>query len=110
MDVFDLAGHQKHDRVWGDPHDLTITPGGTRLVVRTHQLVLLYDIGNLPGGLQSDLRQQKKGPALRRSPSVRSVAVGLRQRRSGYLSAGCFICERTPSTSVERESSEMSSS
>jgi len=50
IDVFDLLGAQKFDRVGGDPHDLTLNPEQDRLLVRTHQRVLLYDLVNLPAG------------------------------------------------------------
>jgi hypothetical protein len=50
IDVFDIAGNRWSDRMRGDPHDLTITPNGTRALVRTHLGVFLYDIANLPAG------------------------------------------------------------
>lgn len=48
LDLFDLSGKRNYDRVDGDPHDLAITPDGTRLMVRTHLLVLLYDLTSVP--------------------------------------------------------------
>ncbi len=48
VDVFDRAGNQFYQILFGDPHDLAITPSGERLVLRTHTQVVLYDILNLP--------------------------------------------------------------
>lgn len=50
VDLFDLAGDQKFDRILGDPHDLAIDETGTRLVVRTHTSVHLYDLAAWPVG------------------------------------------------------------
>jgi len=48
IDMFDPQGNQYYQLLFGDPHDLAITPSGTRLVARTSTQVLLYDITNLP--------------------------------------------------------------
>lgn len=50
VDVFDRAGNGWHDLVAGAPHDLTLTPSGERLVVRTSAGVHLYDVEVLPSG------------------------------------------------------------
>jgi hypothetical protein len=50
LDVFDMTGAQKYDRVSGDPHDLAIDEVGTRLVVRTHDGIYLYDLASWPAG------------------------------------------------------------
>ena len=50
LDVFDLAGNQYHDNLSGAPHDLTVTPSGERLVIRTGAGVHLFDLANLPAG------------------------------------------------------------
>ncbi len=52
IDVFDLQGNQWFDHLAGDPHDLAITPDGTRVVVRTSAGVALYSLRNLPAGHQ----------------------------------------------------------
>jgi hypothetical protein len=49
VDVIDFAGVQRWDRMPGSPHDLAITPDGTRAVVRTTEGVFLYDIATLAG-------------------------------------------------------------
>jgi hypothetical protein len=48
IDVFDPAGNQYYQLLFGDPHDLTFTPSGDRLVARTSTQVLLYDLTTLP--------------------------------------------------------------
>jgi hypothetical protein len=48
LDVFDLAGNQWYAPMQGDPHDLEITPDGTRVVVRTSAGVYLFDLVSLP--------------------------------------------------------------
>lgn len=50
LDVFDMAGNQVFDRVSGDPHDLAIDESGTRLVVRTHSALYIYDLTSWPAG------------------------------------------------------------
>lgn len=50
VDVFDMSGTQRHDRMAGSPHDLAITPDGTHAIVRTSEGVTLYQIGNLGAG------------------------------------------------------------
>jgi len=50
VDIFDLSGDRKFDRISGDPHDLTIDETGTRLVVRTHKRLFLYDLVFWPLG------------------------------------------------------------
>lgn len=52
IDVFDLSGGQWFDHLSGDPHDLAITPDGSRVVVRTSAGVFLYGLSNLPAGNQ----------------------------------------------------------
>ena len=50
VDVFDMAGNHGYERVFGDPHDLTIDDTGASLLVRTHRGIFLYDIaGWTPG-------------------------------------------------------------
>ncbi|MFT4542493.1 MAG: hypothetical protein ACI835_004961 [Planctomycetota bacterium] len=51
VDVFDMAGNQWFQQIEGDPHDLAITPNGERSLVRTHTHVFMYDLVNLPGGV-----------------------------------------------------------
>ncbi len=48
VNVFDLAGNQWHARPDGDPHDLALTPDATKLLVRTHIALYLYDLTALP--------------------------------------------------------------
>jgi hypothetical protein len=48
LDLFDLAGNQWYARLTGDPHDLAITPDGTKLFVRTHILLAMFDLTQLP--------------------------------------------------------------
>lgn len=48
VNVFDLAGNQWFARPDGDPHDLALTPDGTKLLVRTHIALFLYDLAALP--------------------------------------------------------------
>lgn len=48
VNVFDLAGNQWHARPDGDPHDLALTPNGSKLLVRTHIALYLYDLAALP--------------------------------------------------------------
>jgi DNA-binding beta-propeller fold protein YncE len=48
LDVLDLAGTQWHAPMQGDPHDLEITPDGTRVLVRTSAGVYLFDLTSLP--------------------------------------------------------------
>lgn len=50
LDLFDLAGVQRFDRMAGDPHDLVLTPDGTRLFVRTSSAVHGYDLATLGAG------------------------------------------------------------
>ena len=45
-----MRGDQKYDRMVGDPHDLAIDETGTRLVVRTHKRLFLYDLTDWPAG------------------------------------------------------------
>lgn len=52
VDLFDPAGNQFFDQIAGDPHDLTIVPGGTRALVRTSEELFLYDVETLPAGNQ----------------------------------------------------------
>jgi hypothetical protein len=47
VDFFDFAGGQHYDRMPGTPHDLAVTPDGTRAIVRTTEGVFLYDISTL---------------------------------------------------------------
>ena len=50
VDIFDIAGHQVHEVIDGDPHDLAITPSGGKLLVRTHTHLYMYNLANLGGG------------------------------------------------------------
>jgi DNA-binding beta-propeller fold protein YncE len=50
VDVYDMNGVDHFARVTGSPHDLAITPDGTRGFVRTSTGAFLYDLVNLPGG------------------------------------------------------------
>jgi hypothetical protein len=50
LDVFDLAGNQWYARMPGDPHDLALTPDGTKLFVRTHIALSMFDLTQLPAG------------------------------------------------------------
>lgn len=47
VDIFDLAGTQRWDRIEGDPHDLAINPSGKKLLVRTHTHVHMYNLQNI---------------------------------------------------------------
>ncbi len=48
VDIFDFSGNvDAYDRMAGTPHDLAVTPDGTRAVVRTTEGVFLYDISTL---------------------------------------------------------------
>jgi hypothetical protein len=44
VEVFDRNGLSGYDRIAGVPHDLTLTPDGTRALVRTSAGVFLYDL------------------------------------------------------------------
>lgn len=48
LDLFDIAGNQWFSRMRGDPHDLALTPAGTRTLVRTSGGAYLFDIASLP--------------------------------------------------------------
>jgi len=48
IDLFALDGAHRYALLKGDPHDLAITPSGTRAVIRTHNHVYLFDIRSLP--------------------------------------------------------------
>lgn len=48
VNVFDLAGRQWFARPDGDPHDLALTGDGTKLLLRTHIALFLYDLTALP--------------------------------------------------------------
>ena len=48
VDVFDTVGTQFFQLLFGDPHDLAITPSGEMMVARTSSQVVLYDLVNLP--------------------------------------------------------------
>ncbi|MFT7678086.1 MAG: hypothetical protein ACI8QC_002072 [Planctomycetota bacterium] len=48
VDLFDAAGNQSYSLQNGDPHDLAITPDGTRAVVRTNQNIQLWSLAGLP--------------------------------------------------------------
>jgi len=48
IDVFTPAGAHKYAFLSGDPHDLAITPNGSRVLVRTHTAVTLFNLRDLP--------------------------------------------------------------
>lgn len=48
VEVFDWSGGRWSGRIDGRPHDLAVTPDGTRAMVRTGAGVALYRLGNLP--------------------------------------------------------------
>lgn len=48
LDLFELDGTRRFAFLTGDPHDLVLTPNGTRAVIRTHNRVYLFDIRSLP--------------------------------------------------------------
>ncbi len=50
LDLFDLAGNQWYARMTGDPHDLAFTPDGSKLFVRTHIALYMFDLAQLPAG------------------------------------------------------------
>lgn len=50
LDLFDIAGNQWFSRMRGDPHDLALTPAGTRALVRTTGGAFLFDIATVPAG------------------------------------------------------------
>lgn len=50
VDFFDMSGTQRFDRFPGDPHDLVITPDGTKVVAHSSEGVSLYDVTSLGAG------------------------------------------------------------
>jgi hypothetical protein len=48
LDLFAMDGTRRYAFLTGDPHDLVITPSGTRALVRTHNRIYLFDIRSLP--------------------------------------------------------------
>ena len=48
VDLFDAAGNQSYSLRTGDPHDVVITPDGTRAVVRTNLNIQLWSLVGLP--------------------------------------------------------------
>lgn len=50
VDVLDMSGVQRFHRMAGSPHDLALTPDGTRAIVRTSEGVTLLDIETLGAG------------------------------------------------------------
>lgn len=52
LDLFDIAGNQRFNDIPGDPHDLTFTPNGELLLVRTSAGLFMYDVRNVVGGPQ----------------------------------------------------------
>lgn len=48
LDLFELDGTRRFAFLTGDPHDLALTPNGSRAVIRTHNRVYLFDIRSLP--------------------------------------------------------------
>jgi hypothetical protein len=52
VDFFDMAGNQMFSRITGSPHDLGVSPDGTRALVRTRTGVFLYDITTLSAAPQ----------------------------------------------------------
>lgn len=48
VDLYDLAGDTAHYRGPGDPHDLALTPDGTRALVRNNLGVYLFDLAPIP--------------------------------------------------------------
>ncbi len=50
VEVIDWSGAHASGRIPGRPHDLGVTPDGTRALVRTGAGVALYSITSLPGG------------------------------------------------------------
>jgi hypothetical protein len=61
VDVFPFSGGHLSGRIPGRPHDLALTPDGTRAVVRTSAGVALYDLTSLPAG--TDLPATAFAPA-----------------------------------------------
>jgi hypothetical protein len=48
LDVFDMLGTQRYAYLDGDPHDVALTPDGTRVALRTHLAAYLFDVRRLP--------------------------------------------------------------
>jgi len=55
VDLFDIQGNQHFDDIPGDPHDLAIMPDGEQLLVRTSSGLFVYDLTNVPAGLNLPL-------------------------------------------------------
>ncbi len=52
VDLYDLTGDTAHYRAPGSPHDLALTPDGTRAVVRNNLGMFLFDITQIPADEQ----------------------------------------------------------
>jgi hypothetical protein len=63
VDVFDANGTDYHSGITGSPHDLAITPDGTRGFVRTSTGVFLYDLVQLPAGQDLPVLSEAPAPA-----------------------------------------------
>lgn len=63
VDVYEMDGTDHHSRVDGSPHDLAITPDGTRGLVRTNVAVYLYDLAHLPAGPDLPVLAQAAAPS-----------------------------------------------
>lgn len=63
VDIFDMAGNQSYEVINGDPHDLTITPNGEKLLVRTHTHVYMYRLPPGYPGLHIHYKSRRATPS-----------------------------------------------
>jgi WD40 repeat protein len=63
VDVYDMSGVDHFARTRGSPHDLAITPDGTRGFVRTSTGAFLYDLVNLPSGQDLTMLSRAEAPS-----------------------------------------------
>ena len=63
VDVFEMDGTNHRSRIAGSPHDLAITPDGTRGFVRTNVGVTMYDLVQLPAGPDLPVLSARSAPA-----------------------------------------------
>lgn len=63
VDLYDAAGDTAHYRGPGDPHDLALTPDGTRALVRNNLGVFLFEITQIPADEQLHALARGKAPS-----------------------------------------------
>jgi DNA-binding beta-propeller fold protein YncE len=86
LDVFDVAGQQKFARMVGAPHDLAITPAGGRVVVHSSAAALLFDLVNLPSGVEMTPLAETQTPSTHTSFSAGLDSVVVTDDRAVVLS------------------------